>query len=185
VNVFGLIALGAGLITGPAWGGGVLMCDGYHCRSTPYFPPPIIYTRPPVISTYRGPPPPPAAVFIPNSHGCTQGVDIYPPGWPRDLPPPEGYRRNPNPCPGPTAYDHAVAQAQARGLPIPPPPGRQQAQAPRPSRPNVEVPPPDEVDQQAEIEGDIMAFCDKNPDQSFCGKLGSYLRKHPDRRPPQ
>jgi hypothetical protein len=176
MNVLNAIAFGLSLVH-PA--GGVLLCNQYGCRSSPYFPPPIIYTRPPVISTYRGPPPPPAVAFIPNSHGCTQGVDIYPPGWDRRLPPPVGYRRNPVPCPGPTTDDLAAAQAQARGLPPPP----RQAMAPRPSRPNVEVPPPDGVDQKSEIEGDIMAFCDKNPDESFCGKLGTYLRQHPDRRP--
>jgi hypothetical protein len=45
----------------PALAGGVLMCDPWHCRSTPYFPPPIVPVGPPVISTqipYAYPPPP-------------------------------------------------------------------------------------------------------------------------------
>jgi hypothetical protein len=68
------------------------------------------------------------------------------------------------------------------GPPSAPPP--QYAQQPtRRSRPNVEVPPPD--DSKAEIEGDIMQFCDAHPDERFCGKLGAYLRQHPDARPRQ
>ena len=31
-----------------------------------------------------------------------------------------------------------------------------------------------------EIEADIMEFCDKHPDEKFCGKLGLWLRQHPD-----
>ena len=31
-----------------------------------------------------------------------------------------------------------------------------------------------------EIEADIMDFCDGHPDEKFCGKLGLWLRQHPD-----
>jgi hypothetical protein len=187
MNLFGTIVAGLGMLAGsPALGGGVLVCDRFHCRSSPYFPPPIIYTRPPVISTYRGPPPPEFVPFRPfvKEPSCSDGVDIYPPGWDRSLPPPEGYRRRATPCPGPTASDLAAARDQARGLP-PPYPRREAAAVPRTSRPDVAVPPPDaeeEAASKAEIEQNIIDFCDKNPEEQFCGKLGAFLRKHPDRR---
>jgi hypothetical protein len=31
-----------------------------------------------------------------------------------------------------------------------------------------------------EIEADITEFCDSHPDEKFCGKLGLWLRQHPD-----
>ena len=34
----------------------------------------------------------------------------------------------------------------------------------------------------AEIEHDILDFCDAHPDETFCGKLGAYLRSHPQPR---
>ena len=141
-----LLAAVACLACMPAWAGGVMLCNQFGCRSSPYFPPPIVYT-------------PPRAVFIPNSHGCTQGIDVYPPGWDRNLPPPPGYRRNPNPCPPVRSAEQIVEDAQRRA-PAPRQPAPKDAQA-------------------AEIEGDIMKFCDDHPDEPFCGKLGSYLRKHP------
>jgi hypothetical protein len=44
-------------------------------------------------------------------------------------------------------------------------------------------PPPSEPQRDAlsrEIEADIVEFCDKHPDEKFCGKLGLWLRQHPD-----
>jgi hypothetical protein len=61
----------------PAHAGGVLLCNEYGCRSSPYFPPPIIAAFPPVVymppnSPVRPPPPPyvgppglPAPIYAP------------------------------------------------------------------------------------------------------------------------
>jgi hypothetical protein len=53
---------------------------------------------------------------------------------------------------------------------------------PPPPRPARREPPAQKDAQANEIENDIMQFCDNHPDEPFCGKLGAYLRKHPDRR---
>jgi hypothetical protein len=52
----------------------------------------------------------------------------------------------------------------------------------RRSRSNVEVPPPD-ADEAKGIETDIEAFCDGHPDETFCSRLGKWLRNHPRGRP--
>jgi hypothetical protein len=126
--------LGA-LSAGPAPGAGVLLCDPWHCRSSPYFPPPIVPVRPPV-------------VFLPAP---------YPPLGP-DYPanPPQRPQERPQDPPH-------VAQA--------PPPARS---PPPPSR--------HETAQQKDIEDSIEAFCDGHPDEQFCGKLGAWLRAHPNNR---
>jgi hypothetical protein len=72
---------------------------------------------------------------------------------------------------------HAIPQRAPPPVAAVPPPRR--------SRPNVQVPPPDDAtaDKDAAeakgIEDDIEAFCDKHPDEQFCGRLGLWLRKHP------
>jgi hypothetical protein len=56
---------------------------------------------------------------------------------------------------------------------------------PGPPGPSVAVPqalPPAQPQQDAlsrEIEADIIQFCDRHPEESFCTKLGVWLRQHP------
>lgn len=77
-----------------------------------------------------------------------------------------------------------------RAVPQRPPPPVAAVPPQRRSRPNVEVPPPDDAtaDKDAAeakaIEDDIEAFCDKHSDEQFCGRLGSWLRKHPRKGTP-
>jgi hypothetical protein len=40
--------------------------------------------------------------------------------------------------------------------------------------------PPHQDALSREIEADIVEFCDKHPDERFCGKLGLWLRQHPE-----
>jgi hypothetical protein len=58
------------------------------------------------------------------------------------------------------------------------------AAPPAPSAAAPQAPPPASEPQRdalsREIEADIMEFCDKHPDEKFCGKLGLWLRQHPD-----
>jgi hypothetical protein len=51
-----------------------------------------------------------------------------------------------------------------------------------PPAPNVAAapPPPQRDALSREIEADIMQFCDRHPEESFCAKLGLWLRQHPD-----
>jgi hypothetical protein len=42
------------------------------------------------------------------------------------------------------------------------------------------APPPQRDALSSEIEADITEFCDGHPDEKFCGKLGLWLRQHPD-----
>jgi hypothetical protein len=60
---------------------------------------------------------------------------------------------------------------------------------PGPPGPSVAVPqappPPAQPQQDAlsrEIEADIIQFCDRHPEESFCTKLGVWLRQHPEAR---
>lgn len=46
--------------------------------------------------------------------------------------------------------------------------------------PAPSAPPPQRDALSREIEADIMKFCDSHPDELFCGKLGLWLRQHPD-----
>jgi hypothetical protein len=157
------LALGvvaAAVMVLPANAGGILMCDQFHCRSVVEFPPPIVLAIPPVISTQRYLPPPPPPVVVSPPVRCRL--------WPRQPVPPG--------CamPDPPRYANSA-----------PPPARR-------SRPDVSVPPPEaEIAPReaprdlgkAEIETDILDFCDNHPDERFCGKLGAYLRSHPEARP--
>jgi len=44
-----------------------------------------------------------------------------------------------------------------------------------------QAPPPPQRDALSrEIEADITQFCDGHPDESFCRKLGLWLRQHPE-----
>jgi len=54
-------------------------------------------------------------------------------------------------------------------------PARNAAPPPAPA-----APPPQRDALSREIEADIMEFCDGHPDEKFCGKLGLWLRQHPD-----
>lgn len=55
----------------PAHAGGVLLCNAYGCRSSPYFPPPIIAAFPPVVYMPPNrpvrPPQPPAYTAPPQA----------------------------------------------------------------------------------------------------------------------
>jgi len=39
-----------------------------------------------------------------------------------------------------------------------------------------------EQEARAEIEGEIMAFCDDHPSERFCGMLMNYLQQYKERR---
>jgi hypothetical protein len=58
----------------PAHAGGVLLCNEYGCRSSPYFPPPIIAMFPPVVYMPPNPPvrppPPPAYTGLPQARNA-------------------------------------------------------------------------------------------------------------------
>ena len=151
MNPFALAFTFFGLATAPAWGGGVLLCNEYGCRSTPYFPPPIVAIGPPAV--YMPANPPTMAVpcrLWPGERvpGC---LAPYQRGAPVRLPGQDATRQ--------------------RGQP-----NYRTSEAPRP-------PPVSGPDPKAEIEADIMDFCDAHPDERFCGKLGSYLRQHPEAAP--
>jgi hypothetical protein len=95
-----LAALAA--FSSPAMAGGVLICNPWGCRSTPYFPPPIYIRAPFVISDYRpavrlpppypplGPenPPPPAYPLAPERPPGLR--PSYPPPYPPLGNPPKG-----------------------------------------------------------------------------------------------
>jgi hypothetical protein len=97
------IVFGA-LSAGPAPAGGVLLCDPWGCRSSPYFPPPIIAVQPPVVFLPPGPGPLPP------------GVD--PSRLRRDLPPPPLRPGALYPSPVPQA---APPPQLSHRLPAPPP----------------------------------------------------------------
>jgi hypothetical protein len=62
-----------------------------------------------------------------------------------------------------------------RGPPIgsrPPP-----AISPPPERASAPAGPPRATPEQAQIENEILAFCQQHPDEGFCGKLAAYLAK--------
>jgi hypothetical protein len=108
---------------------------------------------------------PTGAVLLCNPYGC-RSSPYYPP--PVYLPAPRVSPPVPAQVTAPPRY-----RPPRGGAPI--------------SRPNVQVPPPDDSrpeplpDREAKvIEGDIMVFCDNHPDEQFCGKLGAYLRAHPE-----
>jgi hypothetical protein len=51
-----------------------------------------------------------------------------------------------------------------------------------PSPPAANQPAPDPL--QAEIETDIIEFCQHHPDERFCGKLRVWFERHPEARKP-
>lgn len=152
VNPLALIATAAWIASGPAFGGGVLLCNEYGCRSSPYFPPPIISVGPP-------------AVYVaPNPPQMNTPRQMYQPRlrlWPGEVATP-GYSGPPvSPAPPPARV--------ARPYPN---------DAPARSRPDAPVPDP----RADEIEGDILTFCREHPTEGFCTKLTDYLDKHGERR---
>jgi hypothetical protein len=142
----------------PAPAGGVLICTPFGCRSSPYFPPPIVLTRPPVIWQQASPGRP--QPFPPL------GPDEPPPAYPLAPPVPRGLRPSYAPPPPPLGN---------------PPQWRQPPQAEAPPRVDSTPAPPSrrEAQEQHAIEADIMQFCDAHPDEAFCGRLGAWLRAHP------
>lgn len=74
----------------PAHAGGVLLCNEYGCRSSPYFPPPIIAAFPPVVYMPPNPPvrspPPPVYRGSPPAYPEARNA---PRGSPRSAPPAE------------------------------------------------------------------------------------------------
>jgi hypothetical protein len=157
VNIFAAVAATVASIA-TAHAGGVLLCNEYGCRSQPYFTPPIYAVGPPAVYMPANPP----------------GPRPLPPAYNGPIGPPAPvYAPGPN---GPVrVYPPGALGAQPHANPR------------HASRPDVQVPPPDgpsRKDAEADaIEQDITGFCDTHPDEPFCGRLGEYLRKHPDRAP--
>ena len=169
----GLAALcAASAAPAPAQAGGVLLCSFYGCRSSPYFPPPVVAVSPPVVaipSRSPGPQPvfregigaytDPGGIFYGNRAPIAQGsppIRFEHQGWPQVAPPqvdaPAGFPRAQGP------------EVSGR------PPVSRGATVSREAR------------VQREIEGDILAFCQGHPDESFCAKLTDYLAAHPEAR---
>ena len=120
--------------------------------------------------------PPPAAggaVMYCNVYGCTSSPYFRPPIVPAG--PPVVF------TPPPLAIPPARPQVYAPAPPLDPP--RPRAEPPTPPPPPHAIPPaaPTKTErrEQAAIEQDIMAFCDAHPDEQFCGRLGEWLRTHP------
>ncbi len=186
-----LAAIGA---ASPADAGGVLLCNWLGCRSSPYFPPPVVVAYPP-------------AVFMPPP-GAEQAFRAPPPdtyGPPPGAGPISGYGPPPPAPSGPPVRFGNRTLATLAG-----PPGRASGPpSPAYGQPGSRAPmgchdigcretkaPPIETRQRAaqpgpeataeregrEIEGDIRAFCDGNPSEPFCIKLQDYLRRNPPRK---
>jgi hypothetical protein len=153
------IALGF-LSTAPrSYAGGVVYCypNGY-CRSQPYFTPPIIPVGPPVVQQWSGVPDPKYPLAPPFPPGMRPSIAApYPPL--SNLP---QYQEPPSPPPV-----AALPPPHHDVRPSPPPPRN----------------PPRKTAEEKEIESSIMDFCDAHPDEAFCGRLGAYLRKHPQVNP--
>jgi hypothetical protein len=120
--------------------------------------------------------PPPAfggGVLYCNIYGCTSSPYFRPPIVPTSppvviIPPPLAIPPAPRPV---------VA---------PPPPLRVDPPPRVDPTPRQADPPPRlskrEQQDKANIEQDILAFCDAHPDEHFCGRLGEWLRAHPNGR---
>jgi hypothetical protein len=93
--------------------------------------------------------------------------------------PPQGIRPSAVPpyAPGP-GYGETVKPPLIEMPPVPAPHVRRE-----PPRAPQGRPSPRDAQAQAEIEHEIMDFCNANPDEAFCGKLGEWLRSHPQARP--
>jgi hypothetical protein len=119
------------------------------------------------------------AILMCNQYGCRSSPYLPPPIV--FNPPPVIY--NPAPHGGP-AVVYGVPLAPS---PIIPPRARCcTAEAPAPPPPVRRTPPSRSASADPEgkaIERDIMNFCDAHPDEQFCGRLGAFLRNHPEARP--
>ncbi len=177
VALVGLAALcAASAAPAPARAGGVLLCNEFGCRSSPYFPPPVVAVSPPV-------------VYVPASPG-PQRQEVFREGF-------GAYA-----MPGGIFYGNR-APIDQRGPPVSfggqgrvtlaPPLAGAPAGFPRSRGPEVSRRAPvsrgatvsGDGKIQREIEADIMAFCGA-PDhvgEPFCVKLGDYLATHPEARP--
>jgi hypothetical protein len=103
-----------------------------------------------------------------------------------DYPLPPQYPLAPAQPPG-LRHSYAAPYAPLGNPPQRPDPPTALAPPPDPPRapPPARRPPPpsrQETAQQKDIETSIEAFCDGHPDEQFCGKLGAWLREHPNNR---
>jgi hypothetical protein len=122
------------------------------------------------------------AVLLCNEFGCRSSP--YIPPVPVPVGPPAIYSAPPHG--GPTV---AYGVPLARSPIIPPPTSWPRLRLPDfPPEAYRAPPPPPPRSASADPEGkaierDILEFCDRHPDEPFCGKLGAFLRKHPEARP--
>jgi hypothetical protein len=187
-----LAAIGA---ASPADAGGVLLCNWLGCRSVVEFPRPVfvpyapaVFMPPPGAEQAFKPPPAPATVYGLNAPPAAGPMSGYGPPPPDGSGPPVRFgdralstlagppgRASGRPSP---AYGQPGSRALmgchdigCRGAKAPPIETRQRA--PQPG--------PDAMAEREgrEIEGDIRAFCDRNPSEPFCQKLTDYLRRNP------
>jgi hypothetical protein len=121
------------------------------------------------------------AILMCNEWGCRSSPYLRPPIV--AVQPPIFYNQAPHG--GPTV---AYGVPLARSPIIPPrtawPQQREIYRSPPP--PIRREPPPRSASADPEgkaIERDILDFCDRHPDEQFCGRLGAFLRKHPEVRP--
>jgi hypothetical protein len=163
--------------------GGVLLCNEYGCRSSPYFPPVPVPTRPPAV--YVPPSPgrdaPPPTSYEPPLHGYQpppvrrgrppQGFEPPPPD------PPEHHRsaRPPKPAAKAPCYD-------GNGQPVEPTPPDCRTPAPpdRAGRSAAEEKPPQSDSEGMQVQQDILQFCREHRDEQFCHRLEDWLAKHPE-----
>lgn len=64
-----------------------------------------------------------------------------------------------------------------------PPPRVVVVPAPQPYYPPLppqQHPRPRPTAEEADLKGEILAFCDHHPEERFCGKLGAWLQQHPE-----
>ena len=177
------VALATFAAATPAAAGGVLLCNWLGCRSSPYFPPPVIVAYPPAV--FMPPPGAEQAFRPPPGAGPMSG---YVPPPPARSGPPVRFgdpalatlagrpgRASDRTSP---AYGRPASRAPMGCFDL----GCRDAKAPplethqRPRQPG-----PDAMAEREgrEIEGDIRAFCDGNPSEPFCVRLTDYLRKYP------
>lgn len=177
VALVGLAALAAASAApAPARAGGVLLCNEYGCRSSPYFPPPVVAVSPPVVYVPASPGPQRQEVFREGfgAYAMPGGI-FYGDGPPIDQRGPP--MRSGDFSRSPYSPPRQTHQRAPYGLPGP------EVSARSPVSRGAKVSGDGKV--QREIEADIMAFCGA-PDHSaepFCVKLGDYLATHPEARP--
>jgi hypothetical protein len=101
------------------------------------------------------------------------GPDVSPPAYPLAPPAPRGLRPTYAPPYPPLGNPPQWRQPDPPRVESTPAPPRASSPPPRPSR--------READEHREVEQSIEAFCDAHPDEAFCGKLGAWMRAHPQR----